>query len=187
MNPNKIIKKFGFFLFAFCLVLPLLAEETTIKSLAEGQTAPSFALRNLNGDWVRLNEICGEKLMYPWKNKTKFNVVLSFWATYCKPCKKELPQLEKVMEKYNANTKIFLISIDKGGQDSVRGYIQEIGCKSPVLLDAYQKTAERYGVKSVPSLFLLDTNGVVKFCMVGYKDDSMITRIEKEMQKLTGN
>ena len=61
--------------------------------------APLFSLPDLNNNYIALRDLCGEKLRKPWKNKTKHVVVLSFFATWCKPCIAEIPHLQNIQKK----------------------------------------------------------------------------------------
>jgi peroxiredoxin len=147
------------------------AEET--KLLFPGTTAPSFSLPTLTGDRVALSAYCGQTLSKPFVNKIRRTVVLSFWATYCKPCQKELPQLAAFGEKHKAdNVLVLCISVDKDGEAAVAPFLKEKGYAIQALLDPYMKTSERYGVKSLPSLFIIDTLGVIRYCSQGFNEKS---------------
>ena len=81
-------------------------------SLRIGDQAPSFSLPDLKNQYIFLRDFCGEKLRKPWKNKTKHAVVLSFFATWCGPCKREIPYLEKLMNQYKDKpVKFYLVDV----------------------------------------------------------------------------
>jgi peroxiredoxin len=151
-------------------------------SLKAGERAPIFMLQDLEGGRISLRDFCG-KLRNPWKNKTKYNVIISFWATYCIPCKKEIPELEQLVQDYAETTKLLLISIDKEGLKKVKPYIQQAGYTSTVLLDKYQVVAKKYGVKSVPALFLIDREGKIRFTIMGYEEDG-VKQLEQILKKI---
>jgi thiol-disulfide isomerase/thioredoxin len=139
--------------------------------LSPGSEAPSFSLPTLSGDRVALSAYCGKTLSKPFINKVRHIVILSFWATYCKPCKKELPQLAAFAEKHKAENILALcINVDRESEAAVGSFVKEINLSSPVLLDPYMKTSERYGVKSLPALFILDTLGVIRYCSYGFDE-----------------
>ncbi|MFC1586501.1 TlpA disulfide reductase family protein, partial [Fibrobacterota bacterium] len=148
-----------------------------------GDFAPIFMLRSLEGDWVSLRDFCGV-LRNNWMNKVKYNVILNFWATYCVPCKKEIPELEAFAEKYSTSTKLLLVSIDKIDKKKVKNCVKERNYKSPVLLDMYQKISQNYGVFSVPALFLIDSTGVVRYKAHQYEENG-IQNIEKAIESLS--
>jgi peroxiredoxin len=109
----------------------------------------------------------------PHTNPTPHVVILSFWATYCQPCKKEIPALAKFIDGYGDKPiKAFLISIDKEGPSKVAPFVKEQKFSLPSLLDPYAKTAERYGVKSVPALFVIDTKGIVRYSAMGFDENA---------------
>lgn len=144
------------------------AEPSTL--LTAGTKAPLFSLPVVNGKREALSVWCGEQLSKPYVNDKKHIVIISFWATYCQPCKKEIPALHSFYEKYkDKNIKIFLISIDSKGNAIVAPHIKEANYTLPVLLDPYKRTAERYGVKSVPSLFVIGEDGKIMYSAKGFK------------------
>jgi peroxiredoxin len=96
---------------------------------------------------------------------------LSFWATYCLPCQKEIPELQKFMTNHTKDSiKLFCVSIDKEGADIVAPFVTKRDYTVPVLLDRYAKTAGRYGVKHLPALFVVDTHGIIRYSSTGYDD-----------------
>ena len=82
-----------------------------------GSPAPTFSLPDLEQNYISLRDYCGEKLRKPWKNKEKHVVIISFFATWCKPCMEEIPHLEAIAQKYrNRHVKIFLIDVGEETQ-----------------------------------------------------------------------
>jgi thiol-disulfide isomerase/thioredoxin len=146
------------------------AEENSL--LKPGTPAPIFSLPGIDGNRTALRTWCGDTLNMLHLNKVKHTVILSFWATWCKPCHKEIPELMKFMEKHQADpVKVFFVSIDKEGVLVVRSHLQENNWTAmPALLDPYAKTAERYGVKSLPALFVIDPSGVIRFASSGFEE-----------------
>lgn len=163
-----------FFLFLVCFAAMLMAQmPEENKLLPAGETAPSFSLPMVDGDRLSLSMYCGAILSKPFLNKIRQTVIVSFWATYCKPCQKEIPELIAFAAKHqNENVTILCVSIDKQGAEIVEPFVKEKNYTLPVLLDPYAKTAERYGVKSLPALFVIDTMGIVRFASSGYNDNS---------------
>jgi cytochrome c biogenesis protein CcmG, thiol:disulfide interchange protein DsbE len=146
------------------------------KLLAPGTPAPSFSLPTLSGDRMSLSIYCGETLSKPFFNKTRHTMILSFWATYCKPCQKEIPELISFADKHKTdNIVVLCVSIDKEGATVVEPFVKEKNYTVQVLLDPYTKTAERYGVKSLPALFVIDTMGVIRYSSLGYDEKSPLS------------
>lgn len=123
-------------------------------------------------------------LSKPYVNKVRHTVILSFWATYCKPCQREIPELQSFAEKHKSdNVLVVCVSIDKEGADIVQPFVKEKGYTVQVLLDPYTKTAERYGVKSLPALFVIDTMGVIRFASRGYDEKNPLgPKLEKVLK-----
>jgi cytochrome c biogenesis protein CcmG/thiol:disulfide interchange protein DsbE len=141
------------------------------KLLGPGTAAPSFSLPTLSGERVSLSVYCGEALSKPYVNKVRQTMILSFWATYCKPCQKEIPELISFADKHKTdNVVVLCVSIDKEGATIVEPFVKEKNYTVQVLLDPYTKTAERYGVKSLPALFVIDTMGVIRYSSLGYDE-----------------
>jgi len=138
--------------------------------LKPGTPAPGFSLPDIAGKREALSIWCGPQLSKPFQNATPRLVILSFWATYCAPCQKEIPILQAFYEKHKADSlKIFLVSIDEEGAPLVAPFVADKKYTLPVLLDPYKKTSERFGVKALPSLFFISPDGVVRFSSAGLK------------------
>jgi thiol-disulfide isomerase/thioredoxin len=144
--------------------------------LKAGDEAPAFYLKDLQGKDVFLRNFCGEKLRQPWKNKTKYAVILSFFASWCEPCKREVPILEEVAEKYkDKKLKIFLVNVGEK-KDVVKPFVEKQGYSLPVLLDVYKVVSEKkYNIKSLPRLIIIDPNGVIRLVKRGFHDREKFT------------
>ena len=141
--------------------------------LKPGAEAPSFSLPTLDGGREVLRNWCGEQLLRPHANSIHHTVIISFWATYCKPCEKEIPELMSFARKHaDRPLKIFLISIDREGASIVAPFVEKHEVDLPVLLDPYARTAARYGVGSVPALFVIGPNGVIRYSAMGYDENT---------------
>lgn len=139
--------------------------------LAAGDPAPLFMLQSTTSEWVSLRDFCGS-LRNPWKNRKRL-VVVSFWATYCAPCKKEIPMLDTLVSRHKDEVKLLLISVDAEGAQRVAPFVKEAGYKAQVLLDPYAKAAANYGIKGVPALLLIDRDGLIRYSSYGYREDAV--------------
>ena len=150
---------------------PSLAKADTTSVLINiGDEAPSFALPTLDQKYLSLRDLCGKKLRKPWRNKIKHVVVLSFFATWCKPCLKEIPHLEEVMEKYsNDPVKIFLIDVGEEREKIVK-LLESTNIKIPILIDRYNKTAEKYDALTLPRLIVIDKEGIIQKEQKGFSN-----------------
>ena len=120
--------------------------------------APDFSLTSLSGDNVALHDYRGKK------------VVLSFWASWCGPCRRELPALKNLYATYHKDPskfEILAISEDDSKHDALK-YSNEERLPFPIPWDEGGKIEEAYGVTAIPSLFVLDENGKVIYAEEGY-------------------
>ncbi len=148
-------------------------------SVSIGSLAPTFSLPDLEQKYVSLRDYCGEELRKPWINKEKHVVLISFFATWCKPCMAEIPHLESIAKQYvGSNVKIFLVDV---GEDleKVTKFVTSKGIELPVLIDRYQTVAKKYDALMLPRLFVLDKNGIVQKENKGFSDP------EKFKQEIT--
>lgn len=122
-------------------------------------SAPEFTLPDLDGQLVRLADFQGKVLL------------LDFWATWCGPCRMEIPHFKQLTEKYGSRGFIVVgVAMDEKGAEVVRPFVTENGISYRVVIgDAY--TARRYGgVQALPTTFLIDRNGHLVKKYVGYRD-----------------
>ncbi|MCE5252018.1 TlpA family protein disulfide reductase [bacterium] len=150
-----------------------------------GDTIPGFFLRDLNGESFFLNDHLGEGA------KVKCNgILISFCASWCKPCRKEIPELEKIHKKYkDKGIMVFLVNVGDS-REKAGAFAAEIGGSIPMLLDRYQKTHEIVGRPGLPHTLLIDNMGKVKFVNTGFAEktaDEIITKLEQEIVVLTGS
>jgi peroxiredoxin len=129
------------------------------KSALWNKQAPAIALPGLDGRIVSLAEYRGKK-----------QVIITYWASWCGPCRMELPVLGDFYaraKKAGAAFEILAINIDEY-KDSAEGAAKELKLAFPVLLDPHQKAAGDYGVASIPALFVIDKTGKVAFNDIGF-------------------
>lgn len=142
---------------------------------AKKRHAPGFALFNTKGKLVTLSSLSKQG-----------NIILSFWASYCKPCIREMPLLVELEKKYRGtkNVRLILINIDKEGKEKALPILQKLNVKNECLLDIYQLTAKKYIPNlKVPALFLINTRSAIIFDAVGEREET-IQELEKAIKKL---
>jgi thiol-disulfide isomerase/thioredoxin len=124
-----------------------------------GERAPDFTLRDLAGKPVRLSELRGSV------------VVVDFWASWCAPCKKELPALEVLQRRYREAGKkvvILTINIDKDRANAEK-FLRSAKIKDlSVLLDKEGAVAGQYDLPTMPTSFVIDQKGIVRYVHAGY-------------------
>jgi len=133
-----------------------------------GKIAPDFTLQDLKGRQISLSDFKGKV------------VLLDFWATWCGPCIKSIPNLEMLYTKYKDEGLVVLGLNDEPDHAKVEQFAQ--GKMSyAVLLDAKRQFAE-YGIRAIPTLFYIDRNGKVRYMEIGFsegKEKDMETRIKE--------
>ncbi len=111
-------------------------------------------------------------------------VVLNFWATYCKPCRIEMPELQKTMRRFPKVTLLFINIDPRSKRPQVEQLTREWGVQSTVLLDVFQVAAKQYIPKmEVPATFLVDANGKIVYRSLGYTDKTL-PELEKRLSAL---
>ena len=126
------------------------------KIVAEGDRAPEFTLPALDGRKVGLADFRGKVVM------------VHFWATWCPPCVEEIPTLDRLLRTMAGTDFIMLpVSVDEGGAESVRSFLERNRLTLPVLLDPGHETANRYGTFKFPETYVLDRSGMVKYKVIG--------------------
>jgi len=172
------MKKTVHILAVFLLVMTIPGQVVAKKGerLKIGDDFPSFFLKDINGNNFFLNEYVGDKAT----NQCKA-VMFSFCASYCKPCKKEIPELDRLKETYGSKgLEIFLIN---GGEDRelALGLIKEVNTKLPVLLDRYLIVLNMIGQPGIPHTVLIDKAGKVRFINTGFAESNG-SEILKELE-----
>ena len=121
--------------------------------------APEFALADLAGNRVRLSEHRGHV------------VLLNFWATWCPPCRAEMPSMEKLYQAYRDRGLVILaVSGDRGGKTVVESFVRERGVTFPILLDPGNEVFAQYGVRGLPTSYFLDRGGRFVSAEAGARD-----------------
>lgn len=138
-----------------------------------GRLAPDFALPDLDGGDVSLAAMHGKV------------VLLNFWATWCPSCRSEMPSLEKLYQNFRSyrDFALLTVSIDQRGKPAVTQFMATSGYDFPVLLDASNATSTAYGVRGIPSTFVIGRDGQIIWNVVGALDWSNPT-IREALKKL---
>ena len=148
-------------------------------ALYAGGKAPEFTLESLEGAEVSLSDYAGKALF------------INFWATWCPPCKREIPVFNKFYEKYKERGFVILgISVDRGGAEAVKEFMTSQPIAFPVLLaseevyDRYQALLEPSERGAIPTTFVVNRKGEVIDIFVGARNDEAVEKaIKKALSK----
>lgn len=132
------------------------------------QMAPDFTLKTLDGKEVKLSDYRGKK------------VILNFWATWCPPCKAEIPHMEKYYKKQAKTDHVEILAVnltqsDKD-EDYIRDFVKSYDMTYPVLLDTKGDQQKQYEVVTIPTTFIIDTKGIIQKKIVGPMDQNMMIK-----------
>jgi cytochrome c biogenesis protein CcmG/thiol:disulfide interchange protein DsbE len=135
--------------------------------------APNFKLTSTDGKTIELSNYRGKV------------VILDFWATWCPPCKAEIPDFIKLYSKYKKDGFQMLgISVDQGGLDAVKPFMKEYGVNYPIMLATENVINEYGGIRGIPTTFVIDKEGRIVYKFVGYrpapKFEALIERLTKQ-------
>src|SRR5262245_8340689 len=120
------------------------------------QPAKDFKVPALDGTRLQLADLKGKV------------VFLNLWATWCGPCKEEMPAMEHLWRRYkDQGLVVIALSMDSGGAKVVKPYIEQSKYTYPVGLDPKMEVAQLYGARSVPSTFIIDRQGVLRAIALG--------------------
>jgi len=147
------------FLIAFALALAISVPLSQVEANEKAPLAHDFTLKNLNGKEVSLRQFRGKYLL------------INFWATWCGPCKIEMPSLEILYSRFKSDKfEILGISNDMFGDQVVRPYIKTNNLTFPMLLDQRMTVSKQYGIVSLPTTFLVNPQGEIIGVLQGAED-----------------
>ena len=153
--------------FAVGLLITLFAATSLASSGMEGQPAPDFALKSSTGENLRLSEFRGDVVM------------INFWATWCGPCRQEMPLLDELHNRYErVGFNLLGVNIDDDSRRAMQ-MIDELGVDFPVLFDDRKEVSEMYDVETMPVTVLVDREGTVRYVHLGYKPGDEDTYLDK--------
>ncbi len=148
------------------------AENAVMETPSQGRMAPDFTLTSTDGKTIKLSDYRGKV------------VVLDFWATWCPPCKAEIPDFIRLYSQYkNDGFQMLGISLDQGGLGDVKPFMQEHGINYPIMLGNDQVVSAYGGIRGIPTTFVIDKKGYVRAAFEGYRPASTFENLIKQLTK----
>lgn len=142
---------------ALGLVFSILAATSLASSGMEGQVAPDFVLKSTSGENLRLSEYRGDVVM------------INFWATWCGPCRQEMPLLDELYRRYHrVGFHLLGVNIDDDTTRALR-MVEELDLHFPVVFDTRKEVSRLYNVEAMPATILVDREGKIRHVHHGYK------------------
>ncbi len=126
------------------------------KPIQPGLEVPNFAFPDINGKQISLSDHRGKV------------VLVNVWATWCPPCRQEMPSMQRLYEKFKGeNLEILAVSIDSEGGEAVAPFMRKMHLTFPALLDPEETIIPLYGITGVPESFIIDKDGILVEKIVG--------------------
>jgi peroxiredoxin len=150
----------------FCLMLT-----NSLAALTLDKAAPDFTLKSLKQTNIKLSEQAGNV------------VLLNFWASWCAPCRKEMPLLNDLHNKYKAlGFTVIGVNVEQE-TDLAKSFISQAPVDFPILLDDSNKASKLYNVSAMPTTVIIDRNGVVRHLHKGYQsgDEKLYQKVVKKL------
>jgi len=147
---NKMLK-----VMLIILTSVLLVAGCSSQAPRVGELAPDFQLPNLEGQSISLSDFRGEP------------VLVNFWASWCGPCRYEMPFIQEVYEEWSASG-LVMLAINQGESlSTVDDFMQSGNYSFPVLLDTQGQVADQYNILGIPATFFIDKDGIIQAIKIG--------------------
>ena len=165
----KIIRT-GFIKLALVLLLSQFVI-TTASAATLDQAAPDFTLKSLDGKNLKLSELAGNV------------VLLNFWASWCGPCRKEMPLLNDLQKKYESLGFVVLGVNVEQNTDPAKSFLKKTPVDFPILFDSANNVSKLYDVIAMPTTVMIDRNGTMRYLHRGYKagDEKKYKKMVKKL------
>ncbi len=135
------------------------ADRGNAGKAAEQKPAPDISVQSLDGKNLALSTLKGKV------------VVLNFWATWCPPCREEIPSMMKLNSLMSGKQfQMVCVSVDEGGKPAVEEYFRKSGNMLPAYIEPTGQAAKQYGITGVPETFVIDKQGIVVKKVIGGLD-----------------
>ena len=144
------------------------------EGLTKGDRAPEFELTTLDGKAVKLSDYQGKK------------VILNFWATWCPPCKAEMPHMQKYYESKAEKENVEILAVNltsmDDGEKAVQQFIDGYELTFPILMDEKGDIGDQYRAFTIPTTYMIDTTGIIQHKIVGPMNEEMMGKMVEGME-----
>jgi cytochrome c biogenesis protein CcmG/thiol:disulfide interchange protein DsbE len=139
------------------LLALLVCAAAPVDALDAGTKMPEIGLKDLGGAPVSVSSLAGKV------------VIVDFWATWCAPCREELPELQKFHKKYGSQGLVIVgVSVDKEAEN-IKGFVDKLGLSFPIVHDVGHQVTGKYSPPKMPSSYIVDRKGIVRYVHGGYR------------------
>jgi len=146
-----------------------------VSGLEKGKAPPDFEVKTLDGETVKLSDYKGQKVM------------LNFWASWCPPCKAEMPHMQNYYEDYaeEENVEILAVNLtnaEYGGIDDAKEFVEDYELTFPIPTDMDGELEKTYEILTIPTTYMIDTAGLIRHKIVGPMDEQMMIDLVDSME-----
>ena len=133
--------------------------------------AYNFELKTIEGNVVKLSDYKGKM------------VFLNFWATWCPPCKGEMPDLQEVRNQLKTGNNAVLLAVNiQEDNETVNSFVQQNNLTLPILMDSTGEIAQQYGIRSIPTTFVIDKDGNIVNKFIGAVTKDQLLKLVSQTQ-----
>ncbi|GAB3807822.1 TlpA family protein disulfide reductase [Virgibacillus kimchii] len=144
-------------------------QEEVLEGTEIGNMAPDFTLETLGGDEIRLSDFQGQR------------VVLNFWASWCGPCREEMPDIQRLSENKDVTVLAVNLTYSEDSTERVSDFVDQYGLTFPILMDENASVSQLYRIQPIPTTYMLDSNGKIQYKAFGAMDYEWLVQ---ELQKI---
>ena len=140
--------------------------------------APDFTVLDMDGNEVNLSDFFGKP------------IIINFWATWCGPCKSELPAFDNMYAKYGDDIEFIMLNLTDGSRDTVDNvteFIRDNGYSFPVYFDTTMEASNTYGAYSIPTTYLIDNEGIPVHSQMGAMSEEHLEQLINALLEYCNN
>ena len=146
------------------------AAESDEVGLERGNLAPDFEVTTLNGEQVRLSDYRGERIM------------LNFWATWCPPCRAEMPDMQKLYEEEDVTILAVNMTETESNIEAVGTFVDDYELTFPILMDETSDVMTSYKIQAYPTSYMIDSNGRIQHVSLGAMNHDQMLQLLNKME-----